>query len=178
MGLVTAVFLVIGCVGISVLALAVLGGHVAVSLHLGYPDVAGQFSTPSIAGFIGTFGFAGAIAASLTPGNTAPVVVGAVVGVAAAGPVAVITARLSAAAMDMATDATPTTADLIGTTGVVVTPIPERGYGEVRVLFAGHQVKLAAMADTPLGMGVPVMVVEVPSSTSVVVEETPSIEEV
>lgn len=161
-------FLVIGGVGIVVLALSVLIGDL---FHFGHPDAAGPFSVPAIAGFIGAFGFAGAAVGAVTGGDglLAPVAAGVV----AAVPTAWLATRLARAAMNMRTDATPTQQDMIGTTGVIVTPITGGGYGEVRISLGGQPVKLSARSDKPIPLGARVFVVEATSSTSVIVEETP-----
>jgi membrane protein implicated in regulation of membrane protease activity len=172
---VTMAFLVIGGIGVAVLAVSLLVGDL---LGLGHPDADGPFSLPAVAGFIGAFGFAGAIADTLVPGQVTGLIAALVVGTLAAVPTAWLTVRLSRWAMNMRTDPTPTSADLVGTLGVVVTQIPVDGYGEVRVTLAGQPVKLNAKADHPLLRGARVFVVSAPSATSVVVEETPAIEEV
>src|SRR6266508_1962707 len=110
---VTMTFLIIGGLGLAVLAVSLLVGDL---LHFGHPDVDGPFSVPAVA-------------------------------------------------------------DLVGTLGVVVTPIPVDGYGEVRVRLGGQPVKLYARSERPLPLGTRVFVIEAPSSTSVLVEETPSIKE-
>ena len=69
------------------------------------------------------------------------------IGLAAALPTAWGAARLTRAAMDMATDATPTQGDVIGSLGVVIRAIPDNGYGEVRVRFAGQLMKFHARAE-------------------------------
>ncbi|HET6211388.1 MAG TPA: hypothetical protein VFE14_00805 [Micromonosporaceae bacterium] len=167
---VTLTFLVIGGAGVLILAASLLFGEL---LHLGHPDLDGPWSTEVIAGFAGAFGFAGAIASELVGARTGPgIAVAAVVGVLAAVPVAYLALRLSRAARNMRTDPTPTRVDLVGTLGVVVTPIPAQGYGEVRVRLAGTPVKLNARADRPIALGAHIFVVEAPSDTSVVVEET------
>lgn len=167
----TLVFLVIGGLGVLVLAVALLGGEF---LHFGHVDLdGGLWSTEALAGFAGAFGFAGAIANEVLGGDSAAAAIGGgATGVLAAVPTAYLAVRLSKAARNMRTDATPTRTDLIGTLGVVVTPIPAQGYGEVRVRLGGQPVKLNARADRPLPMGAHVFVVEAPSETSVVVEET------
>ena len=71
---------------------------------------------------------------------------------------------------DMPTDPTPSRADLAGALGVVVTPIPAAGYGEVRVNLAGQPVKFNAKADRPIAAGAKIFVVEALSETSVLVE--------
>jgi membrane protein implicated in regulation of membrane protease activity len=169
----TVVFLIIGGLGVGLLTLSLLGAEI---LHFGHPDMDGPVSLEAVAGFAGAFGFAGAIASELLDADTPVTVVAAVgVGVAAALPTAYLALRLARAARDMRTDPTPTRHDLIGQLGVVVTPIPATGYGEVRVRVGGQPVKLNARADKPVAIGAQVFVVEAPSDTSVIVEETPSI---
>lgn len=170
MDAVTATFLVIGGTGVAVLAISLIVGDL---VHFGHPDAEGPFSLPAVAGFVGAFGFAGAVAADVAPGGTPVQLVAAGgTGLIAAIPTAWLAVRLSRAAMNMRTDATPTRSDLVGTLGVVVTPIPPTGYGEVRISLGGQPVKLNAKSDRPLPLGARILVVEAPSSTSVVVEET------
>ncbi|GAA4210731.1 hypothetical protein GCM10022220_31020 [Actinocatenispora rupis] len=167
---VTITFLVVGAVGVVVLAASLLLGDL---LHLGHADADGPFSVPAIAGFVGAFGFAGLIVASLVPGG---VVVeagaGMLGGLLAALPTGWLALRLTRAVADMPTDATLSSADLIGVTGVVITPIRTGGYGEVSLTVSGQRLKYNARADAPLATGTPVLVIETPSATSVVVEET------
>ena len=175
MSAVTMAFLVIGGIGVAVLALSLLVGDL---VHFGHPDAGGPFSLPAVAGFIGAFGFIGAIVVQLTPfeGSWAAVA-GGLGGLLAAVPTGWLATRLARAAINMRTDATPTRSDLIGTMGIVVTPIPVQGYGEVRVSLGGQPVKVNARADHPIPRGARVFVIEAPSSTSVFVEETPFLEE-
>ncbi len=168
----TVVFLVIGGVAVVVLALALVGGEF---LHFGHPEAGGPVSTEVAAGFVGAFGFAGAAAAELFGARTpAMIAAAAAVGALAAVPAAWLAWRLSRAARNMRTDATPQRQDLVGSIGVVVTPVPAgTGYGEVRVRLGGQPVKLNARADRAIPAGAQVFVIEAPSETSVVVEETP-----
>jgi membrane protein implicated in regulation of membrane protease activity len=171
MSAVTMTFLVIGGIGVVVLALSLLIGDI---LHFGHPDADGPFSLPAVAGFLGAFGFAGAIAAELAPASpTWGLVAGIGAGMVAALPTAWLATRMARMAINMRTDTTPTQSDLIGTMGVVVTSIPAQGYGEVRVSLGGLPLKVNARADHPISRGARVFVIEAPSSTSVVVEETP-----
>jgi membrane protein implicated in regulation of membrane protease activity len=153
-------------------------GHLHIGhAHLGGHDGGAELSMPVIAGFLGAFGFGGTIAATLAGGHgAAAIVAGVVVGLLAAVPTAFLAGRLVNAAMNMATDATLTSADLVGASGVVVTPVPESGYGEVRLAVAGQQIKFNARADRPLARGTRIFVIEVPSPTSVLVEPTPSVQ--
>lgn len=168
MNAVTITFLVIGGLGVALLALAIFGGDL-----VPFGDDDGPLSMPSIAGFVGAFGFGGAAAAALTGGRALiALVVAVVVGVGIAVPAAWGTLALGRAAGRMRTDATPTRTDLLGRLGVVVTPIPAEGYGEVRVIIGGQPVKLNAKSGRPVPLGARVFVIEAPSDTSVVVEET------
>jgi membrane protein implicated in regulation of membrane protease activity len=187
----TTTFLVIGGIGIFLLAASLASGahmhigHVHFHLpfhfrsHIGHAGHTGghgsdtAFSLPSIAGFIGAFGFGGAIAASLLPGRSAWLP--SLIGVLAALPTGWLAARLTRAAMDMSTDATPTQYDVIGSLGVVIRAIPDNGYGEVRVRFAGQQMKYHARAGAAIAAGTRILVVEAPSVTSVVVEPATSL---
>lgn len=165
----SVVFLLIGGIGIVLLAASLFLGDV---LHFGHPDLDGPFSLPSVAGFVGAFGFGGAIAAGLTGGGAFSVVAALIAGIVIAVPAAYGTVRLARAAERMRTDGTPTRLDLVGRPGVIVTPIPAQGYGEVRISMGGQPVKLNARSDKPVALGARVFVVEAPSDTSVIVEET------
>ncbi len=175
---VTITFLVIGGIGLALLVVSLLFGDVLGGDGLGggwAEGAVGPLSLPSISGFVGAFGFAGAAAAALTGTGAVAVLVGLVVGVAVAIPAAIGTVALSRVAAHMRTDATPTRGDLVGRLGTVVTPIPADGYGEVRVRLGGQPVKLNARADRPVALGARVFVIEAPSETSVVVEETSAV---
>ncbi|MEV4622337.1 hypothetical protein AB0J74_26935 [Asanoa sp. NPDC049573] len=159
----TVVFLVLGGSGALVLALSLIGAEILHFGHMGLPDF---FSVEAVAGFLGALGFGGAITNELS----GSVALSAVVGMLAALPTAYLAVRLSRAARDMRTDGTPTRADLVGTLGVVVTPITTTGYGEVRIRLGGQPIKLYAKADRPLPAGAEIFVIEAASETSVVVE--------
>jgi membrane protein implicated in regulation of membrane protease activity len=184
MSAVTVTFLGIGCLSLVLLVLSLFGGHLHVGhvhighLHVGHPHAGHaadglNLTLPVIAGFIGAFGFGGAIAAELVPGHDA--LVASAVGLVAAFPTAWAAGRLVDAAMNMRTDATVTSGDLVGTTGVVISPVPAGGYGEVRLTVAGQPLKFHARAAQPLAIGTHVFVIEVPSPTSVLVEPTPHV---
>ncbi|MGC5018849.1 hypothetical protein [Micromonospora sp. DT47] len=164
----TFTFLIIGGAGVAVLALALLGAEL---LHFGHPDVDGPVSVEAVAGFLGAFGFGAAIVNELVGGRTPGMIAAAVAGGAlAAVPTAWVARRLSRAARDMRTDPPPTRDDLVGALGLVVTPVPATGYGEVRVRVAGQPVKLNARADHPIPVGAQIFVVQALSETSVHVE--------
>jgi membrane protein implicated in regulation of membrane protease activity len=180
-------FLALGGFALLLLVLSLIGGgHLHVGhLHLGHIHLGHgghghgtpELSLPVIAGFLGAFGFGGAIAATLSGGHGGiAVAVGVVVGLLAALPTAYLAGRLVSAAMNMATDGTLSSADLVGAMGVVVTAVPHGGYGEVRLAIAGQQIKFNARADRPLARGTPVFVIYVPRPTSVLVEPSPSVQ--
>jgi membrane protein implicated in regulation of membrane protease activity len=195
------VFLIIGGFALLLLVLSLLGGghlhlgHFHVGhlhlghLHLGHAHLGhaggghggggnggAELSLPVIAGFLGAFGFGGAIVESLLPGRGGTgLLIAVVVGLLAAVPTGWLAGRLVNAAMNMSTDATLTSNDLVGTVGVVITPVPVGGYGEVRLSVAGQQIKFNARSDQPLALGTRVFVIEVPTPTSVLVEPTPPV---
>ena len=166
MGTMTIVFLVVGGIG----ALLLLLGLVGVELF----DLDGFVPLEVMAAMLGMFGFAAAATSSLVDLRGAPMMLASVgVGTLVAIPAGWVTLRIVRAATTMHTDATPERNDLIGLTGVVVTPIPASGYGEVRVTLGGQPVKLNATADSPIPLATQVFVIAAPSDTSVVVEPVP-----
>ena len=195
MGGIVVTFLALGGFALLLLVLSMIGsthiGHLHVGhlhldhfhlghLHLGHAHAGHsgtELSLPVISGFLGAFGFGGAIAATLAGGHGGgALVAGLVVGLLAAVPTAFLAGKLVNAAMNMSTDATLTSADLVGVSGVVMTPVPAGGYGEVRLAVAGQQLKFNARSDQPLARGTRIFVIEVPSPTSVLVEATPSVQ--
>src|SRR5690349_17890688 len=121
---VTVTFIGVGCLALVLLALSLVGGHLHIGhLHIGHfhPGHPGDsepgLSLPVVSGFVGAFGFGGAIAAELAHHN---VLIAAAVGLLAAVPTAWAAGRLMSAAMNMRTDATLTSGDLIGATGVII----------------------------------------------------------
>jgi membrane protein implicated in regulation of membrane protease activity len=181
MDAVTVTFLAIGCFALVLLVVSLVGGghfHLHLGhLHIGHPPAGGagvRVTLPAIAGFLGTFGFVGAIAAVLSgTTGTSAAVVATLCGVVAGLPAAWLANRLMDAAMRMNTDATLSSSDLVGATGVVIRSVPAGGYGEVRLSIAGQPMKFNARADQPIARGTSIFVIEVPSPTSVLVEPTP-----
>ncbi|WP_117214532.1 NfeD family protein [Allorhizocola rhizosphaerae] len=163
MSLATTIFLVIGAVGVLIALLAVFGGT-----FFDFGD--GLFSVEAAAGFAGGLGFGAAAVHELIGDEIGPY--GSLgVGVIIAVPVSFLATRLVARMQDMPTDATPTAGDLVGTKGVVVTPIPAGGYGEVRVRIGGQPMKLYARAGKPIALGASVVVTQALSETNVLVME-------
>ncbi|HUG87018.1 MAG TPA: hypothetical protein VMM13_20790 [Euzebya sp.] len=161
-------FLLLGILGTGMLILGLVGGELLDGLFdaLGIDAGGGFFSTEVVGAFLSAFGFGAwllsdgmglATGLALAGGGTAGVVMGATA------------LWLSRSLINMRTDATPTSADLRGALGRVISPIPTGGLGEVRVSRHGHPLKLAARAEGPLPVGVEVVVIDVISSTSVLV---------
>jgi membrane-bound ClpP family serine protease len=162
----TVVFLIIGGLGVLILAIGLLG--------LDFLDIDGPVSVEAIAAMLGVFGFAAAVASATLDARTpVPLLTAAGVGVLVAIPAGWLALRLAQAARRMSTDATPVRDDLIGLIGMVVTPIPEQGYGEIRVVLGGQPVKLYATADSAVPTGTKVFVITVSTETSVFVEQLP-----
>lgn len=155
-------FLALGGIGLVVLVLGLFVGELDIDLDLG-PD---WLSLPVLAALVGAFGFVGAAALSLGAPMIAAVVAGTLAGVL----LAALTARLVAGVMNMRTDATPRTDDLVGRPGRVVTALTADRSGEILVRHAGQQLKLSARADETLTVGDEVVVVEIVSPTLVRVE--------
>lgn len=161
-------FLVIGIVGAVLLVFSLIFDDVLDGL---LPD-GDFFSLPSIAAAMVAFGFGASILQDQVGLPIAPAIGGGsiVAVVAALGAV-----RASQAAMGMATDATPSSGDLLGASGKVITPIPLGSSGEVLVRLGGQPVKLTALvgpAGPGLESGTQIVVVSVESPTKVVVQES------
>ncbi len=130
----------------------------------------GFFSVEAAAGFAGGLGFGAAAIHELFGEKIGPY--GALgIGIIIAVPASLLATKLVTRMQDMPTDATPTAGDLVGTKGVVVTPIPAGGYGEVRVRIGGQPMKLYARAGKPIALGAAVVVTEALSETNVLVME-------
>ncbi|MPZ73478.1 MAG: hypothetical protein GEU74_09640 [Nitriliruptorales bacterium] len=165
------VFLVIGGVGVALVVISVLFGDIldGVLEFAPFELSDGLLSMPVIGAFLAAFGFGGAL---LMQGpQFSPLWAGAG-GVAAGAAVGGATLWLVRGLMNMPTDPTPRTGDLVGTIGTVVTRIPPNGLGEISVTTSGQRLKLNARADGPVAAGTTVVVVDVTSPTSVIVTES------
>jgi membrane protein implicated in regulation of membrane protease activity len=128
---------------------------------------AGPGVTAALGAALTAVGFGGALLAAplgLLVGALAGVGLGAVVGVAS-----FLLVRL---ALGGRPDAAPTSAELLGLFGTVVSRIPAGGFGRVALPVRGSRVQLSARCDEPLDAGTPVYVIEVLSATAVVVSRT------
>ncbi|CAL9509308.1 hypothetical protein SUDANB108_03627 [Streptomyces sp. enrichment culture] len=161
-------FLGLGIAGVVLLALSfVLDGVIeglldGAGVMEGLLD--GLLSLPVIAGFVSMLGFSGAI----VMGTTGLGPVGAtVVGVPAGVVTGWFAYRLSRALVDDSSGAAPRDADLIGSSGSVVTAIPAEGYGEVLVHVAGQPRKFAAKSPVAVGRGAEIWVERTLSQSAV-----------
>ncbi|MDF1488845.1 NfeD family protein [Tessaracoccus caeni] len=160
------VFLIMGAVGVVlVLTSLIFGDLIDGVFDLDFLD-GDLFSLTSLAAFLGAFGFGAAIGLGLTSLMFVALAVGAVTGVAATALAIWLTRLLrrdeSASSFK--------TSSMIGHPGIVITAIPEEGYGEIRVSVGGHVRKLTAKAPGPLMAGTEVWVSEVISPTAVAVQ--------
>jgi hypothetical protein len=187
MGAVSLAFLGLGGLSLLLLLASLRFRHLGRAGHLGHFGRLGRvghlshrlrrpgrrspgFSLPVTSGFLGGFGFGGAIAIEATHrSGDAALLVGAAAGFVVGVPLAWAAGRLVAAVAGMRTDATPESAGLVGAIGVVISEIPAGGLGQVRLSYAGQPMKFNARADGPLALGVRVLVIGVPTPTSVLV---------
>ena len=157
-------FLVLGGAGIVLVVLSLLLGDVLEGvLHLDALDN-DLFSVSTLAAFIGSLGFGGAIGLALSGSLPIALATGLVVGLVAAFGALRLTRALRR------DDATSFSADsLIGHTATVITAIPSNGYGEVRLSVGGHVRKYAARCARPVDAGETVWVSAVVSPTAIAV---------
>jgi len=157
-------FLIIGAIGLALLIVALIFGEI---LDIFDVDAAGGLlSGPVIASFLAAFGFGGALTMNATDVG---VTGGALAGLASGVVVGGIAGGLTRSLMRMPTDESVRTGDLVGATAVVVTPIPEGGFGEVNVSHLGQTMKYNARASEPIDVGTPVEVTAVLSSSALMV---------
>lgn len=155
-------FLILGSVGVVLLLITLLLGD----FLDGVLDFGGDLvSGPALAGFLGAFGFGGALAmeAGASTGLAAVVglAVGAVIGLGAGWG--------SAQLKKGGDESTVRTGSLVGRPATVVTTIPEGGFGTVSIVAAGHITSLNARSPETLAAGTPVVITAVLSATSVAV---------
>ena len=156
-------FIVIGIVGAVLLLSSLLFDDVIDGL---VPDL-DFISGPVIGAFLAAFGLFGWFA---TSGVDLPSLLAIVIALGGGVVFGGFTFKLTDALINQPTDATPTTASLVGQTGKVVTPVRADGIGEVLVALGGASTKYTATADTDLATGSPVVVVAVESPTKVRVQ--------
>lgn len=162
-------FLVIGAVGLTLLLLSLVLGEVFEGL-LGGLDVdagGGIFSGPVLGAFLASFGF-GASLIMYSTGVGAGL--GALGGLASGVVVGGLALVMMRSLVNMPTDETVTTQGLEGSEGIVITTIPDEGYGEVTLRHHGEQRKYNARAGARITAGTRVRVLAVLSTSAVLVE--------
>lgn len=156
-----SVFVVIGLIGLALLAVSVLFGDLLDGV---FDVLAGDwFSGAVIGGFVSAFGFGAALADNAGMSGGAVVAIG----VAAGALFAWFGAWLTRFVRGSETDATPKTDDVVGLDAMVVAAIPADGFGVVTVRVGGHVVRYNARAEAPLDSGSEVHVTGVLSPTAV-----------
>jgi membrane protein implicated in regulation of membrane protease activity len=164
-------FVIIGALGVTLVVVSLLFGDFLDGMFESTSfDVAdGWLSTPVIGAFLAAFGFGGAL---LLRGLELSLLGAAAGGLLAGALLGGVTLTLVRALMNMPTDPTPKTGDLVGQLATVVTRIPDGGLGEIALTASGQRMKLSARSDAPIASGTTVVVVDVASPTSVVVTES------
>jgi membrane protein implicated in regulation of membrane protease activity len=127
----------------------------------------GLFSAPVIGAFLTASGWGGAL---VLWGSGASLAVASVAGVGSGVVLGYLAWWLTRAFMRMPTDETPRIGDLLGKEATVITRIPDSGYGEIRVRHLGQMMKLNARATEPITAGAAVVITQVLSASSVLVE--------
>lgn len=168
-----AAFIVIGAVGLALLLLSLVLGEVFEGLLSGFDIDAGGggiLSGPVLGAFLASFGFGAAlIMFSTGVGATA----GALGGLASGAVVGGLALLMMRTLVNMPTDETVTTRGLEGSPAIVITTIPDEGYGEVTVRHHGEQRKYNARATERVTAGSQVWVTAVLSTSAVLVSTTP-----
>jgi membrane protein implicated in regulation of membrane protease activity len=164
-------FVIIGALGVTLVVVSLLFGDFldGVFESASFDVADGWLSTPVLGAFLAAFGFAGALLLrGLELSLLGATAGGLLAGVLLGG----VTLTLVRALMNMPTDPTPKTGDLVGQLATVVTRIPDGGLGEIALTASGQRMKLSARSDAPIASGTTVVVVDVTSPTSVVVTES------
>lgn len=156
-------FLVIGALGALLLLVSVIVGDFIGSFELGND----LFGGAALSGFLGAFGFGGAIAHDVTGGNTT---IAVVVGVIAGILVGLMTGWVIAKLRQGDDGGTVRMATVDGRPATVVDAIPVDGYGSVSLTVAGHITRLNARSSEAIPAGTVVVITSILSSTAVSVE--------
>lgn len=162
-------FIVIGAVGLAIVLASLVLGDIFDGLFdaLDIDAGGGIFSAPVLGSFLASFGFGAALIMFSTGVGAIGGALGGLAAGAAVGGLALVMMRNL---INMPTDESMDSADLVGVTGTVVTPIPAGGFGEVTLRHLGQLQKLNARAAEPIEAGAPVIVTTVLSTSSILVE--------
>ncbi|MGH1493101.1 MAG: hypothetical protein ACRBK7_27510 [Acidimicrobiales bacterium] len=160
-------FLVIGAVGALLLVIGLVIGD---ALEGVLPE-SDWLSLTAIAAFLTAFGFAGLLIDSRTGAGTA---VASIVGLAAGVGLGYVALSWSRSLSNMATDGTPSSNDLVGRQGRVITEVLPGSTGEVIIQVGGQPMKLTGVVSADrsesLKRGAEIVVVNAISSTRVEIQ--------
>jgi membrane-bound ClpP family serine protease len=157
-------FLVIGAVGLAIVVISLVLGDLFDGVFGDVDLAGGAFSSPVLGSFLASFGFGAALIQYSTDANATVAALGGLVSGLVVGALALFMTR---SLMHMPTDATVTTSGLEGRTGIIVSAIPQDGYGQVTLRHHGEQRMYNARATDPIAAGTPVRVTAVLSSSAV-----------
>lgn len=157
-------FIVIGVLGLVILTASLLLGEVLEGI---FDAVDVGLPTPVIGAFLAAFGFGASLILYSTSVGAGLAGLGGLGSGLLVGGAAF---ALSRALIDMPTDESVRTVDLVGLAATVVTRIPENGLGEVSLSVHGQLQKLSARSSAAVVSGARVKIVAVTSPSSVVVE--------
>ncbi|WP_340539045.1 NfeD family protein [Nocardioides sp. GXZ039] len=155
-----SIYLVLGLVGTAVLLLSLVLGDLLDGV---FDGLAGDwFSTEIVGSFFAALGFGGFIAQQAGAPDSVALIAGLGAGVVFGG----LGAWLTRLVRGGSTDHTPSSDDLIGHEGTVVSAVPDDGFGSVRIYLGGHTITMNARAETALEAGTRVHVTGVVSPTA------------
>ncbi len=159
------VFLIIGSFGVLFLLASLILGDLFDGI---FDGIGGDlFSGAALGGFLGVFGFVGALTLTIKPEPLGLAIgVGLVAGLVVGVAVGWVTLKLRTGGEE----SNVTSSGFVGLAGTVISDIPADGYGEVSVVANGHITKLNARASVPLKAGTPVEISNVLSATAVEVK--------
>lgn len=156
-------FVVIGIIGALLLLSSLLFDDVIDDLIPDFDFLSG----PVIGAFLAAFGLFGWFVDS---GLGAPAVAAVAVAVGGGTVMGTATYKFTNALFNQPTDATPTTASLVGKSGHVVTAVRAHALGEVVLALGGATTKYTVTADDDIPTGAAVVVIGVESPTKLRVE--------
>lgn len=156
----------LGVIGIALLAASFIAGEI---FDGAFDNFGGDWlSGSAVAGFLGAFGFAGAAVFDATQNVLFTILAGLATGLIFGAAATYITRAL----MRGGDNSTVRSAGLVGLSGNVISDIPADGLGVVNVTAAGHITRLNARATEELPAGTAVIITQVLSPTSVVVQRS------
>lgn len=158
------IFLVIGIIGAVLLLISLLLDGIFEAFDFGD----GPLSLTTIAAFATIFGFASFASIGAGASTSIASLVGAGAGLVGVG----ITWWLTRVIRGAESNTAVSSDELVGAVGSVVLAIPEGGLGEIALVRHGERISLAASSSNAIARGVSVRVIQMITSTSVLVQPT------